>query len=866
MSISRRSRAVVHGPLLDGIADRIGPTWRPQMQRLVARWPALAGGVLALVTGVLALVASLAWPGRDFPGFFVLETRMVPSVGVYSWTGIRGGVPFHATVTAVDGTPVRSAGEVYAYAAGRPTGTPIRYTLDKQGRRVELAVATMRFQWHDFALTLLPLLLLGIFASISGVVVGLLQPDTPSARAYLANGVFAGLFVFTGCLLYWPGPVGWAVIHLFAQAFFAASLVHLGLTFPTPRPFVRRHPHVLVVVYGAALVLTFWQWAGFFADPPDLTGLYAAYAATAAGFVTMVACLAYAYWEAATPAARAQIRLVVVGMAIGTALPVYGFAIGGSRQGGDFPINLSAVTPLLTYLAIGYAIVRRDLLGIDRLARRAVVYAVLTLAITAAHAGIVALVSALGMEGARPGSLVTVLFVVVVAILFQPARARVQHAVDRLFFRDRADYRRTVGELSAALTTLLDLDECVDRIGRSVVDGLRLRSLTALLWIDDETLVRAYDIQGERTPPGPPLACEALRARVLAAPQRIFAVTPDDDGPAEREALAVGARLVLPLAVAGRSLGVLLLGRTRSGRLFGPEDLELLRTLAAQTAVALSNAHAYRALERANTQLEATVEARTAALRAAQTQLVHSEKMASLGVLVAGVAHEINNPVTFIVGGVDPLRTAVEELRGFAAGHPDGAVAAAVDRATRAADAIGRGAERTAAIVRDLRTFSRLSDATPRPVDLNEGVEMTLRLLRPRWVDRVAIHRDYGELPALDAQSEELNQVWMNVLANACDAIDGPGNVWIDTRAANGEIRVRIRDDGCGIAPDTVPRIFDPFFTTKAPGQGTGLGLAIAHNVVARHGGRIEVGSEVGVGTTLTIVLPLAPRSQEGAT
>jgi signal transduction histidine kinase len=149
---------------------------------------------------------------------------------------------------------------------------------------------------------------------------------------------------------------------------------------------------------------------------------------------------------------------------------------------------------------------------------------------------------------------------------------------------------------------------------------------------------------------------------------------------------------------------------------------------------------------------------------------------------------------------------------------------------------------------------------------VKEDVEMTLRLLHPRWAERVTIHRDYASLPTLDARAEELNQVWMNVLANAFDAVGPGGNVWIETRSDGDHVRVRVRDDGSGIPADVLPRVFDPFFTTKAPGQGTGLGLAIAHGIVARHGGRIQVRSEVGADTVVTIELPLAPRPRERAT
>src|SRR5438094_9931091 len=121
--------------------------------------------------------------------------------------------------------------------------------------------------------------------------------------------------------------------------------------------------------------------------------------------------------------------------------------------------------------------------------------------------------------------------------------------------------------------------------------------------------------------------------------------------------------------------------------------------------------------------------------------------------------------------------------------------------------------------------------------------EVTLRLLEPRWRERIAVHRDYGALPPVECDPGQLNQVFMNLLANACDAIAGTGDIWITTRADGAGVSVAIRDDGAGIPPDVLGRIFDPFFTTKDVGGGTGLGLAVSHSVVAAHGGRIDVES-----------------------
>jgi signal transduction histidine kinase len=217
------------------------------------------------------------------------------------------------------------------------------------------------------------------------------------------------------------------------------------------------------------------------------------------------------------------------------------------------------------------------------------------------------------------------------------------------------------------------------------------------------------------------------------------------------------------------------------------------------------------------------------------------------------VAHEINNPVSFISTNVVPLRRRLTQAA--ARVSPD--LRRSLDEADELAAIMARGAERTAAIVRDLRTFSRLGESRRKAVDLHEGVEVTLRLLEPRWRDRIAIHRDYGTLPPVECDPGQVNQVFLNVLANACDAIAGPGNVWITTRADGPSVTVAIRDDGAGMTPELAAHVFDPFFTTKDVGAGTGLGLAISHGVVVAHGGDITVESRPGAGSTFCITLPV---------
>jgi signal transduction histidine kinase len=168
------------------------------------------------------------------------------------------------------------------------------------------------------------------------------------------------------------------------------------------------------------------------------------------------------------------------------------------------------------------------------------------------------------------------------------------------------------------------------------------------------------------------------------------------------------------------------------------------------------------------------------------------------------------------------------------------------------------GARRVRDIVMNLRTFSRLDDSELAPTDISEGIESTARILgqyfRP---DRVVLHREYGELPRLDAYAGQLAQVWMNLMVNAAQAMNQKGNLWVTTNLEGDRAIIEFRDDGPGIPPESIGKVFDPFYTTKAVGEGTGLGLSIVHSIIRRHGGEIRVESQVGAGTTFIVVLPV---------
>jgi len=269
-------------------------------------------------------------------------------------------------------------------------------------------------------------------------------------------------------------------------------------------------------------------------------------------------------------------------------------------------------------------------------------------------------------------------------------------------------------------------------------------------------------------------------------------------------------------------------------------------------------------------------------LKQSQAKLVHSEKMASLGQLAAGIAHEINNPIGFITSNLNTLAqyvetfsqllTHYEHLTAPEAVENDALRQAELDKinsikAEEDLDFIAQdlslligessaGLLRVKEIVQGLKNFARIDSDERQEADINKGIEATLRVIWNELKYRCNVVTDLGPLPHIYCHSGQLNQVFMNLIMNAAQAIDSEGTITIQTEYRDEHVLVRISDTGCGISPENLDKIYNPFFTTKPVGEGTGLGLSISFGIIEKHGGRIEVESDPGQGTTFTVFLP----------
>ena len=247
-----------------------------------------------------------------------------------------------------------------------------------------------------------------------------------------------------------------------------------------------------------------------------------------------------------------------------------------------------------------------------------------------------------------------------------------------------------------------------------------------------------------------------------------------------------------------------------------------------------------------------------------QKQMMQAEKMASLGQLVAGVAHEINTPLAALASNNDLFIRSIHKLKAMledpSATH-DGQQANKVRELIRNIEELNEinktASRRIVEIVSSLRNFARLDRAEKNETDLHAGIESTLTLVHHQVKGRIEVERDYGDVPKCQCYPSQLGQVYMNLLVNASQAIEGKGTITIRTRHKGGWVTVEIIDTGKGMPEEIKKQIFEPGFTTKETGEGTGLGLAIVKQIIADHGGKIEVESEPGKGTTFRILIPV---------
>ena len=873
----------------------------------------------------------------------------------------RAGVRPDDLLVAINDVPVKTQVQVTKRLWRAGLWTQVRYKLVRNGQEFETPVVTAPAQKpasienYERVVGLL-YLFIGLFIFIR-------RWNAPRAVHFFVFCLVSFIlysFHYSGKLDAFDYEVYWAKIASLMLA--PALLFHFALVFPERTEGTTRSLSKLTLVYGPALALLlfhvstalnklgFVPWLGsrVLLDKIELSYLGIYFLAAAFVFYQ-------SFREAPCGVLRQQLKWLTGGTLAGSLpfalLYIVPFVVDAAPRTW---MKFSALSLVLIPLCFGYAIIRYRLMDVDIIFKRGLAYTAATAGVAAVYFALVALIAEI-FHAQTTGPVGGMIAIVIAAFLFQPFREWIQARLDRFFYRDRLDYRRTLIEFGRTLTNEVRFDpmlgSVMDRVSQTLlVDRLAI-FMEDPLQPGQMRLARSMGVRLSE-----PMDLSFLEpARPEFARGALFFESPRaarDVGDSVRQTLEqLDLNYFIPCRIREHTVAVLGLGKTVDGDFLSSDDVELVQTIAGYVAVALDNAQLYTSLEQKaleiarlkdfseniveslnvgvlavdlggiveswNTRMEqlfgvSRQDAVGHQLRALlpqelaseiavrkeeeqitgiykqrvhhqgkyltlnvsitplvsksgerigrlllfddvtqrermEEQMSQTEKLTSLGLLAAGVAHEVNTPLAVISNYIQMLAKQMPE------GDPRQGII----------DKIVKQTFRASEIVNNLLNFSRTGAAELADIDVNRVVEETLSLVaHPLRTSQIQIVKQLGQtLPPVRGSANKLQQVFLNLFLNARDAMPSGGMLEVRTAAHNGSVEVEVADTGAGIPREHIHRIFDPFFTTKASGRGTGLGLSVSYGIIKEHAGKIDVRSTPGKGTSFHVEFPAVKKA-----
>jgi PAS domain S-box-containing protein len=834
--------------------------------------------------------------------------------------------------------------------------TQLRYKLTRNGEEFETRLITTPA--HKPITVENYLRVVGLLYLFIGLFIFIRRWNAPRAVHFYVFCLVSFIlysFQYSGKLDAFDLEVYWASVA--ARLLAPALLLHFALVFPERTESARKSLLKFAAVYAPPLalllvhILAAMNALGFVPTTRSrvlLEELELSFLGTyfvAAGLVFYLS-----YRRSRSGVLRQQVKWLTAGTLAGSLPFILLYIIPYDFNAATLPwMQFSALSLVLIPLCFGYAIIRYRLMDVDIIFKRGLAYTAATAAVAAIYFALVALIAEI-FHAQTSGPVAGMIAIVIAAFLFQPFREGIQARLDRFFYRDRLDYRRTLIEFGSTLTNEVRLEPMLG----SVMDRVSQTLLVDRLAIFVEDPQRPGEMRLARSM-GVRLA-EPLDLSFIASTRPEFQRGPlffessrsaQEVGDTVRRTLEqLDLNYFIPCRIREHTVAVLGLGKTVDGDFLSSDDVELVQTIAGYVAIALDNSQLYSSLEQKASEiarlkdfseniveslnvgvlavdLEGTVEAwnsrmeqvfgvprdaavgqplgsllpaelaseiasrddqeqitgiykhrlqhqgRSLILNVSITPLVgksgerigrlllfddvtqrermeeqmsQTEKLTSLGLLAAGVAHEVNTPLAVISNYIQML---AKEM-------PDG------DPRHSIIEKIVKQTFRASEIVNNLLNFSRTGAGELADVDLNRLVEETLSLVaHPLKTSQIRVVKQLSDgLPPVRGSANKLQQVFLNLFLNARDAMPTGGMLEVRTAAHNGSVEIEVVDTGNGIPREHIHKIFDPFFTTKATGRGTGLGLSVSYGIIKEHAGRIDVRSTPGRGTSFHVEFP----------
>lgn len=884
----------------------------------------------------------------------------------------KAGIRQNDIVRSIQGVPVRELSDVPKRLANVGAWGNAVYMLRRKG--VDGVKATVYVAEVSRGVALTYQYLVGVCYLAIGLFIYFRRGSANKARHFyvfcLTSFIFC-CFHSTGKLNAFDQVMDWG--NLIAGWLAPVLFLHFCMTFPEPRSWYRRW--MGLAIYLPGILFTFLA-AGFetglaFSPGNSLLDVRIALDRSWMGLLTAAyvmsgVVLQFGYRRAEDPVTRQQLKWLRNGMLFGFA-PfgiLYAIPFVFDAQWSRY-LTYSVITLPLIPLTIAYAIVRYRLMDVDVIFRRGYAYTLATLCILTAFYGIVFSLASLARQNFKDLSNTWLIIIMLVAtFLFQPIRNWIQEKLDRYFYRDRYDYRRTLVEFARELNSEVDLDHVLQLVADRLMQTLSIRHVAFFLAADPvpapaPAAPAGWKLRMSMGSSARPLSTsENLDLSFLDWPQTTpylffertryhLDVVAASWPPSVRQTIAdLDLNYYLPCTVRGHTIAFLGVSRTETGEFLSSDDLELLLTLANYVGIAIENANLYRSLRKKvseyeklkefsenivesinvgilaaglddcveswNTQMEklsgigradamgrklselfpptlveqfaqtrgemrihhldkfafdtsrgeATYNIAIAPLVSREMEqigrlvifddvtdraelerrLVQADKLSSIGLLAAGVAHEVNTPLAVI-------STYAQMLNKQIVGD---------EQKSRMLDKISRQTFRASEIVNSLLNFSRTSSGEFGEVQLNRVIQETLSLLEHQ-MKKSSIEVRMNLDPHLDpvkGNAGKLQQVFLNLFMNARDAMEPKGVLEVTTRRGEKGVEVDVLDSGHGIQPEHLSRIYDPFFTTKSAKKGTGLGLSVTYGIIQEHGGVIEALSKPGEGTCFRLEFP----------
>jgi two-component system, NtrC family, sensor kinase len=923
----------------------------------------LGAVVLALATLAAVIFALLNFDQRSRfdlvdDGVAWLDTDH----GIRAWQvspnspAARAGIRAGDILLAINSVPLTRAVQVTSRLTRAGLWTQVRYKLARNGEDFETPLVTAPAEKPASIENYLRAV--GLLYLFIGVFIFIRRWNAPRAVHFYVFCLVSFIlysFHFSGKLDAFDQEVYWAGIA--ARLLAPALLLHFAMVFPGRTETAARSSSKLLTVYApptalllihvstARNVLGFIPWLAsrVLLDKIELSYLGVCFLAAGLVFYR-------SYRAAPSGVLRQQLKWLTGGTLAGSLpfalLYVLPFVFDAASRNW---MKFSALSLVLIPLCFGYAIIRYRLMDVDIIFKRGLAYTAATAGVAAVYFALVALIAEI-FHAQTTGPVGGMIAIVIAAFLFQPFREWIQARLDRFFYRDRLDYRRTLIEFGRTLTNEVRFDPMLG----SVMDRVSQTLLVDRLAIFVEDPLQPGQMRIARSM-GVCLS-ESLDLSFLepARPEfargALFFESPRaarDVSDSVRHTLEqLDLNYFVPCRIREHTVAVLGLGKTVDGDFLSSDDVELVETIADYVAVALDNAQLYSSLEQKaleiarlkdfseniveslnvgvlavdldgiveswNTRMEQLFGvtrqeavgrqlgsllpeelAREIAARGdaeqitgiykqrlqhqgklltlnvsiaplvsksserigrlllfddvtqrerMEEQMSQTEKLTSLGLLAAGVAHEVNTPLAVISNYIQMLAKQMPE------GDPRQSIIEKIVKQTF----------RASEIVNNLLNFSRTGAAEAADVDVNRVVEETLALVaHPLKTSQIQVVKQLGEtLPPVRGSANKLQQVFLNLFLNARDAMPSGGMLEIRTGAHNGSVEIEVADTGAGIAREHIHRIFDPFFTTKSNGRGTGLGLSVSYGIIKEHSGKIDVRSTPGKGTSFHVEFP----------